>query len=644
MAETTIAEFDPADPSRWSARIPLLRHSNEIVIEASDNRGRSRTVKLNVRNQPMFSDPKDVVWDNANQRALVVDKVMHALLAVDLNNGEISLISGLSTGTGLAFESPEAVALDSANNRALVMDWNLKALLSVDLGSGNRTIISKNGVKGAGPAFVGSGDLSLDSANQRVLVADDGLSAFFTVDLDSGDRTVISDENTGAGPAFFTPEAVDLDSANNRALVTDSGLGALLEVDLNSGDRTVISDENTGSGPAFDFPVAVALDNTNGRALIMNYVDLGDDYRIALVAVDLDSGDRTVISDENTGAGPLFFSVDPSIALDKGKNRALVVDGESGLNALLTVDLSNGNRTKISDSSLGSGPPFNFPSDVAIDNANRRALVVNRGIQDEFSGALLAVNLNGGNRSVISSNSTGKGHSFDLPEAMALDTANNRALVVDNGANNPNALLIAVNLRSGNRKVISNESTGIGPVYSSLALDRAHRRVLATDYNIVALAALNLRNGRRTEISNNTASAGPEFNFPYGVTLDRSNNRALVIDSGSNALLGVDLNSGTRTLISNNATATGPNFDFPEDVAFDRDNNLSLVVNVNALLAVDLDSGQRTVISNNSTGVGPELDSPSDIAFDSDNRRALVLDNGLKVVDIISGDRAIVSQ
>ncbi len=117
-----------------------------------------------------------------------------------------------------------------------------------------------------------------------------------------------------------------------------------------------------------------------------------------------------------------------------------------------------------------------------------------------------------------------------------------------------------------------------------------------------------------------------------------------MIDSDANALLGVDLNSGTRTLISNNATATGPNFDFPEDVAFDRENNRSLVVNVNALLAVDLDSGQRTVISNNSTGVGPELDSPSDIAFDSDNRRALVLDNGLKVVDITSGDRAIVSQ
>ncbi len=423
MDETTIAEFDPADPSRWSARIPLLRRSNEIVIEASDNRGRSRTVKLNVRNQPVFSDPKDVVWDSANQRALVVDKVVHALLAVDLKNGDISLISGLSTGNGSAFESPEAVALDSANNRALVMDSNLKALLAVDLGSGNRTIISKKGVKGAGPAFVGSGDLSLDSANQRVLVVDDELEALIAVKLGSGDRTVISGENTGSGPAFVRPGALDFDSANHRVLVIDESLPALLAVDLNNGDRTVISDANTGAGPAFDFPVAVALDNTNGRALVMNYVDLGDDYRIALVAVNLDSGDRTVISDENTGAGPLFFSVDPSIALDKGKNRALVVDGESGLNALLTVDLSNGNRTKISDSSIGSGPPFNFPTDVAIDNANRRALVVNRGIQDEFSGALLAVNLNGGNRSVISSNSTGKGPHFDLPEADSPWTA-----------------------------------------------------------------------------------------------------------------------------------------------------------------------------------------------------------------------------
>jgi hypothetical protein len=649
LDDSAIAKFDQADPSRWSAQIPLLRQSNEITIEAVDVRGRSRTVKLNVSNGPMLADPKGVVLDSANQRALVVDSILHALLAVDLDSGDASLISGLSTGAGPAFESPEDIALDRANNRALVMDWNLKALLSVDLDSGDRTIVSKNGVKGAGPAFDSAGGLSLDSANQRVLIVDIGLAALIEVDLESGDRTVISDENTGAGPAFFTPEAVDLDSANNRALVADSGLEALLEVDLNSGDRTMlplISNETTTAGPVFVSPIAVALDSTNRRALVLELLDFIDDFLIALATVDLDSGDTTVISDQTIGTGPLFFSYAPALALDSDQNRVLVVDGKPGLSAFLAVDLDNGNRTEISNSSTGSGPAFNFPYDVAIDNDNQRALVVNRGIQDSFSGGLLAVELNGGRRTVISSNTTGAGPSFDLPEAVVLDSANHRALMVDDGAN-ISAALLAVNLGSGDRTVISDETISTGPALvtpSSLVLDSKNNRVLTVDYNLVALVAVDLNNGRRTVISNNATGAGPEFKFPYGIALDSNNNLALVVDPDLNALLGVDLNTGSRTLISDKTTGTGPMFVSPSDVALDSNNNRALVVNSNALLAVDLDSGLRTVISNNTTGSGPEFDTPTDVAIDSDNQRALVVDNGLIVVDIISGDRAIVSQ
>jgi len=40
-------------------------------------------------------------------------------------------------------ESPQSVALDSANNRALVVDNGLKALVTIELGSGERVISAR---------------------------------------------------------------------------------------------------------------------------------------------------------------------------------------------------------------------------------------------------------------------------------------------------------------------------------------------------------------------------------------------------------------------------------------------------------------------------------------------------------------------
>jgi DNA-binding beta-propeller fold protein YncE len=193
------------------------------------------------------------------------------------------------------------------------------------------------------------------------------------VDLGSGDRTVISSANVGDGPTFRIPDAVALDSANNRALVADRELEALLAVDLGSGDRTVISDQKTGTGvvdpvlgSAFNTPVSIALDSANNRALVLDEGRIPEEEWIfeALLAVDLGRGDRTIISNETTGAGPAFGLLD-SVALDSANNRALVVDRD--LAALLVVDLGTSNRTIISNETTGAGPAFGGPTGVALD-------------------------------------------------------------------------------------------------------------------------------------------------------------------------------------------------------------------------------------------------------------------------------------
>ena len=74
-------------------------------------------------------------------RVLVVDEVLDALLAVDLSNGNRTVISDSSTGTGANFGYLQSLTLDGS--LALVLDTDLDALLVIDLVTGDRVILSK---------------------------------------------------------------------------------------------------------------------------------------------------------------------------------------------------------------------------------------------------------------------------------------------------------------------------------------------------------------------------------------------------------------------------------------------------------------------------------------------------------------------
>jgi len=210
---------------------------------------------------------------------------------------------------------------------------------------------------------------------------------------------VIADDSTpDIIHTFDSPHDLIVDRTNNRLLVTDRKLKAVLAVDLTTGERTVISDSSTPNNiNAFNIPQGMALDSTNNRLLVVDWWP-GQE---ALLAVNLDTGARTIISDNNTPNNIIDFSAPISLALDPNRlnNRVLVLD--SRLHAVLAVDLTTGIRTVISDNSMpNSGPSF-APTSLVLDSNNNRVLVLVDGI---FIG-VMAVDLNSGVRTVISGNS-----------------------------------------------------------------------------------------------------------------------------------------------------------------------------------------------------------------------------------------------
>ncbi len=98
---------------------------------------------VKVSKKPLFSALAGIAFDSANNRVLVVERGLGAVLAVSLSSGECTVISDDVTGTGPEFLFPLWSALDNANRRVLVVDIGLNALLVVEPISGDRIIYFK---------------------------------------------------------------------------------------------------------------------------------------------------------------------------------------------------------------------------------------------------------------------------------------------------------------------------------------------------------------------------------------------------------------------------------------------------------------------------------------------------------------------
>src|SRR5690606_38485932 len=95
------------------------------------------------------------------------------------------------------------------------------------------------------------------------------------VDLQTGDRTVISDADTGTGPKLSGVLDLQFDAVNNRLLATKDFLSVtspagLMAINMQTGERTVIADDTVGSGVKLQGPVSVSLDLQRSRALIVD--------------------------------------------------------------------------------------------------------------------------------------------------------------------------------------------------------------------------------------------------------------------------------------------------------------------------------------------------------------------------------------
>jgi DNA-binding beta-propeller fold protein YncE len=260
------------------------------------------------------------------------------------------------------------------------------------------------------------GAAALDPSAPRALVVEEtvhhlnvwpsGKTLSF-IDLETGARDRLPDD--WPRDALYGAFAVAPDFANNRLLVTamrqSNGSGnGVYEIDLGTGARTLISDDQRGSGPLLGWPFALAIDHAHDRAVVLSIGDLYYGRGGSIVAVDLNTGDRTKLPSGGVDAG--VIPREPvDLVLDPAGDIAYVLDSE--LEALLSVDLATGARTVLASGlKVRRQRVFDDPailmmrSDMELDVTNRRALILGP------SGELQAIDLATGDHTLMVSCST----------------------------------------------------------------------------------------------------------------------------------------------------------------------------------------------------------------------------------------------
>jgi streptogramin lyase len=199
----------------------------------------------------------------------------------------------------------------------------------------------------------------------------------------------------GNGPGFLKPIGIAMD-LQDQPIVMDAFSNALYRVNLTTADRSLLPNSRTGQG--VDINVTRGILPLPGGSLAVT-------TSVSLIKIERTTGNRTLLSagsnaDIQRGSGSNFGAL-TGLTLDQ--NGMIVVGDAGGGNPKIArIDPISGNRTIISDSSTGAGPSLQSPYALAVE-AGGNILVTDTGLI-----ALLRVNPITGDRAILSSSSRGR--------------------------------------------------------------------------------------------------------------------------------------------------------------------------------------------------------------------------------------------
>lgn len=349
-----------------------------------------------------------------------------AILRIDPATGDRTVVSGPTTGAGPLLRNVEGMALEPGGT-VVVADRFLGAVVRVDLTTGDRVLVS-GGPAGNGPLPQCARAAELEASGTIVMA--DCHAGILRLDPETGDRTVVSDSATGTGPQLVEPFDIAVEPSGTLLVFDDEWMKRVHPV---TGNRTWIP---TPRRNRIRSPKALAVESArsaivadNGDSVWIPVPPYGSEIHAysGLQRVDLVTGRTTMVAgggffSTKRGEGTSFLGGVYDVARISPTTAASWLHGQ-----LFAVDLVTGDRTLISGTDRGAGPEFLTAHEVAVDASG--AWWVVSGVH----GLLWRVDPESGDRTLVSSNDHGRGPLFDSPMAV-LPTPDGGLLVVNGGS------------------------------------------------------------------------------------------------------------------------------------------------------------------------------------------------------------------
>lgn len=452
--------------------------------------------------------------------------------------------------------------------------------------------------------------------SERVLLLDIAPNAIIDYSLATGDHSVLSGAGVpDATDEFVLARSIQLELGRNRLLVVDRDRPGVLAVDLATGARTVVSDNTTpAGGPQFVGPTASALAGT--------FLYVLDDGR--LLEIDTETGTRRLVSGAGVPDDENLFDTAWSLAIDETGLRALVAQRDPA--NILAVDLVDGSRTLFSDNASPAGmPEFRQPSALEIVGDELYATSVT---------SVLSAALASGVRTEVST----RQQPLRFSQALDMTVSGSQLLLADR----PRGRIVSVALADGAQSVVGGnpfphdvEATTIDfPLGAEPGPDgRVFYSDAGTEIHVIEPS------GARAVLTDLASDAMPPDSLGPP-RWDDVAGRLLVADFSTGRLFAIDVTDGSHSVAYTHASSFNVfELDSPSGRIF-------LLDDADALQQVMLDSGTVTFVGDAaSPGVG--WTRPRDLAWDAPRDRLLVvshINDAVVAIDPATGARSLVDE
>jgi Glucodextranase, domain B len=419
---------------------------------------------------------------------------------------------------------------------------------------------------------------------------------------------------------FSQPTELTLDTQNQQLIITDKSQGKIYRSALSNPNLSSVALNTNGDQITLNAPSKTILDKSVNEALLLDIAVTARSSSNSIYSIDTQTGDTKNKVDLSTIAG--ISNVIDMAASPDGKTLYFLSELENSRSggAIVSYSLSAQTAAMLSTTEAHSDPDATAPSTLSINNNGSTLYYID-------NNALVSVNTSTSSTSTVSERI--ESIALSNPKDLIVDTLLNKAWVADLAL----SAIIEINLNDGSRRIVSDASTGTGPLLQSpdkLAFDKANSRLLVADQHFGLILSIEIASGNREYYISNRFGYGPALQTPADIVIDSSKNLAYVADNALGAILSIDLDNGNRQLISSNdeSASQGNNFleisqlslDTTSETLWASDNGLGKIIEVN------LSNGQRTTI-NPSYNTGSEvIQKPTGLAFNEQANALFISD------------------